>query len=55
MRTAMAMKSLPNEKKTNPLGWNLQQNTEEERKRQLEKRMREYEDDYWRNRLGRSL
>lgn len=31
------------------------QKNEYERKKELEKRMREYEDDYWRNKLGRPL
>lgn len=55
MRAITAAKSYTNEKKNNSMGWNLRQSMEEERKRQLEKRMREYEDDYWRNKLGKSL
>lgn len=37
------------------LQYKQKQKSEYERKKELEKRMREYEDDYWRNKLGRPL
>lgn len=55
MRAAIAVKKIANEKKNNPMGWNLRQTMEEGRKHQLEKRMREYENDYWRNKVGKSM